>query len=355
MNYRQSTILAQEDATTAKTKDISLEGVDPISRLQIKFNSTNNGNTSTEHFAKQVSLVEIKDGSDVLLSLSAQQIEALMFFEYMKGRYYELEYRNDCENHMVLDILFGRHLYDPELCFDPAKFKNPKLYITHNKASGGCAPDAASLEVYADIFDEKRPSPTGFLQKKQYHTWTTPSSADWERIELPLDMAIRRILLQTYKVDAWWDNLVDTVKLNENNGKRYPWDIAGYDLMKLAATKYGPYLETIVGTKPSGGDDTFYCTPVEVPSIGPHGIGFASTPYIEAERVGGYFKLSGAVVTWRALVMGYIPHGCMPLDCGDLSKIDDFYDVTGKGKVQLEVKAAGSVAFNVVLEQLRKY
>ena len=137
MRYRQATILAQESATTAATKTIDITLKDVISRLQIKFNATNNGHVATDHPAKQISKIELVDGSDVLLSLSAQQIEALMFYEYIKGRNYEMEYRNGCENRMVLDILFGRYLWDPVLGLDPTKFSNPQLKITHDLALGG--------------------------------------------------------------------------------------------------------------------------------------------------------------------------------------------------------------------------
>lgn len=356
MNYRKTAILEQESATTAATKTVDIDLSEIISRIQVKFNSTNNGHDATDHFAKQVSKVELVDGSDVLFSLSGQQIEALMFYNYGRGRNYELEYRNDCENRMVLDVLFGRYLYDPLLALDPKKFSNPQIKVTHNLASGGSAPDAATLEIFADVFDEKVPSPIGFLMQKEWYSWTTPSAAANEYIDLPNDHIIKRIGIVGYKADLWWDNIFSEIELDEENKKRLPWSIDAYDLMQLAITKYGQYHETLVGTGPSVADHTWFVTPTEVPAPMISVIGDPSNAYIAAERTGGYIELTiAAVSAFRAFIAGTIPHGMIPLDCGIQANHDDWYDVTKKGKVKLRVKAGGTASAYIVLEQLRKY
>jgi hypothetical protein len=357
MKYRKTSIYEQTDASTAKTETIDLALSEIISRLQIKFNSTNNGHTPTNHPAKQISKVELVDGSDVLFSLSAQQIEALMFYEYGVGRNYEIEYRNDCENRMVLDILFGRKLWDTDLALDPKKFKNPQLKITHNKALGGSAPDAATLEVFADVFDEKAVSPMGFLMMKELKSYDTGASAANEYTDLPNDFPIRRILLQAYKADAWWDNIFTEIELDEENKRRLPWSLDAYDLMQLAITKYGQYHETLVGTTPSiGTDKVYYITPVEAANVAMCVMGDPSNAYLQGERSGGYIDVEVvAIQAFRALVSGIIPHGVIPLDCGDLMDPADWFDVTTKGKIKLRLKAMGSTTVYIALQQLRKY
>lgn len=356
MNYRKTTIYAQEDSTTAKTETIDLDLSEVISRLQIKFNSTNNGHTPTAHPAAQISKVEIVDGSDVLYSLSARQIEALMFYNSKKGRHYEIEYRNDCENRSVYDLLFGRYLWDPLLALDARKFKNPQLKITHNKASGGSAPDASTLEVFADVFDEKSVSPLGFIMAKEWYNWTTPSTAANKYIDLPNDYVIKRVLIEGLKADSWWDNIFSEIELDEENKKRLPWSIDAYDLMQLAISEYGLYIEGIVGTMPAVDVLDVYVTPAEVVNCAVSGIGSNTNPYINAEKVGGYIELNtGAVVAFRLLSGGPIPHGILPLDCGLQNNHDDWYDVTKKGKVKLRIKAGGTATARVILEQLRKY
>jgi hypothetical protein len=355
MNYRKATILAQESATTAGTKTIDIDLTDIISRLQIKFNSTNSSHTPTNHPAKQIKKVELVDGSDVLLSLTGQELEALMFYNTGKSRMYEIEYRNGCENRLVLDYYFGRHLWDPQLAFDPKKFTNPQLKIQHDLSLGGSAPSAATLEVFADCFDEKVVTPMGFLMSKEHYSYTTGSAQANEYIDLPNDYPIKRIGIQTYKADLWWDNIVSEIELDEENKKRLPWSQDGYDLMQTEISKYGMFSEGLVGTMPAVDTLSVYVTPVEVVSCAVAGIGSNSNPFINSEKVGGYIELNTtAVVAWRALLSGPLPHGFLPLDCGDQSDPADWFDVTKKGNVKLRLKAGGTATVNVVLEQLRR-
>jgi len=356
LNYRKTAIYAQTDASTAKTEPIDLDLSEVISRLQVKFNATNSTHDATDHPAKQVSKVEIVDGSDVLYSLSGQQIEALMFYNTKRGRNYEMEYRNGLENRMVLDLLFGRKLWDPLLAFDPRKFKNPQLKITHNKALGGSLPTTATLEVFADVFDEKVVEPIGYIMPKEFKAYTSPSSADNEYTELPNDYPIKRIGVMGYKADLWWDNIFTEIELDEENKKRLPWSIDAYDLMQLAMTEYGQYVETLVGTAPTIATHTWFVTPVEVPAPMISPIGGSWYGGIGSETSGGYISQVFTVqCAFRALISGIIPHGLVPLDCGDQMDPDDWYDVTKKGKIKLRVKAGGSADIKIVLEQLRKY
>jgi len=356
MNYRKATILASEDATTAAVKTIDITLTDIISRIQVKLNATNTDVPPTAVHAKQISKVELVDGSDVLWSLSGQEIEAKMFYDYKCGPSYEREFRNGVANYLVLDLLFGRHLFDKTLAFDPRKFKNPQLKITHNKALGGSTPNAATLEVYADVFDEKIITPIGFIRPTEFYSYTTPASAAFEYIDLPIDLIIKRIMLMTYKADAWWENLVTSVKISEDNDKKIPLDHDGGDLVSMIQTRYGHYQELLVDVCRTS--QTEYVTPTDSCYMHLSPIAGAASDFMftSAERAGGYQTLiSNTTLTFRALVSGYLPHGCLPLDFGDPMDIDDWYDVTKKGSVRLIPKAAGSVAFNVVLEQLRKY
>lgn len=357
MNYRRATLYAQESATTPKEETIDIEIEDIISRIQVKFNWTNNGHDATAHPAKQIKTVKIVDGSEVLTQLSGQQIEAMMFYETGIPRHYELEYRNDCEGRSVYDIYFGRKLYDTLLAFNPTRFKNPQLKIDHDKALGGSAPDAATLEVYADVFDERKLSPIGFLMNKQYHSYA-PSASAWERIELPADYPIRRLYFMGTVADLWWDNIFSKFKIQEENSKRVPLELDAYDVMQLNISKYGMYTEGFVGTTSSVAAHNWYITPHEVAQTMLSGIGSGSNPFTDSEKVGGYVSINtSAIIAFRALVAGPIPHGVIPFDCGDPEDINDWWDLSRKGTCKFEVQATGSpgtLTAYLVTQQLRK-
>lgn len=358
MKYRKATLLASESANTAGQKTIPLDLTEVISRLQVKFNATNNSQTPTAHHAAQISRVEIVDGSDVLAFLSARQIEALSFYETHIPRFYPLDYRNGNEQQLVLDMYFGRKLWDPELALDPKKFTNPQLKITHNKASGGSLPNAATLEVFADVFDEKVVTPMGFLMNKEIYSFTSGSSASNEYVDLPNDYAIRRIMVEARKSQTWWDNIITELQVDEESGRRSPWNQDGLDLLNLVLQSYPQYVERLITSFTGAASVLHYITPTEEANVIATGIDTGASAFCEGQEypVGGEVYIRAPASSFaRALVMGGCPHGIVPLDCGDLMDPSDWYDVTTKGKIKLRLKASGTATVNVILQQLRKY
>src|SRR3990167_5653417 len=160
---RTHVLLDAESATTATTKVIDLDTADPISRLWIEMRNTNGNSTPTAHPAKTITKIEIIDGSDVIASVSGLEAQAAEILHTGETPFSELDYENDITAFACASINFGRFLWDRELAFVPGRFQNPQLRITHDKALGGSLPDAATLTVWADIFDGETLSPIGLL------------------------------------------------------------------------------------------------------------------------------------------------------------------------------------------------
>jgi len=354
--YRKATLYARTDATTATTETIEKLGRKPISRLQVIFEAINDGNEPTAHPAKCVSKVEIVDGSEVIYSLSGQEIEALDFYDTGKPRSYELDYRNDMFSFEVFNLNFGRHLYDPEFAFDPTKFDNPQLKITHNKASGGSAPNAAYLTVLADVFDEKSISPSGWLMAKEFNSYT-PTASAYKEVKLPDDWLLRKMLVQSqYSTNTFTDN-IDEIRIDEENLARIPIDLNMFRYMGSVMSRYPLYNEVIVGITPGISTYTWFCTPCEYSNWAIAAIGSAEI-YTAAERGGGTQTITNSAVTaFRALVTGYMPHGCLPVEFGDQNDSSDWYDITTIEDLTLRLHHASGIGgtVNVVLQQLRKY
>jgi hypothetical protein len=144
------------------------------------------------------------------------------------------------------EIYFGRHLYDTVLGLDPTKFRNLQLKITHNKANGGAAPDAATLEVTADVFDQKEAKPIGFLMAKENVSYTLQASAN-EYVDLPTDHPMRKILVQSlsYGKQPW--EQYNELKLSEDNDKKVPLDDKTSDLIKYFAAQWPQLQESVEG------------------------------------------------------------------------------------------------------------
>jgi len=356
MNYRQASLLAQEDASTAGTKTVDLDIKDVISRIQVKYGYTNGSHDATDHPAKIVSKVEVVDGSTVLYSLSGREIEALDFFDGRKVRPYELEYRSGVPGYVLLDLNFGRKLYDPLLAFDPKKFSNPQIKVSHNKALGGSAPSSSTLEIVADVFDQKAVTPQGFLMSKEHDTETLVANA-YVNVDLPTDYLMRKLLIMSRTAGYELDNQIATIKLDEDNDKRVIIDADMDDYFMEIENLFGPYREQLVGTFSGIASHDWYCTPISHSELHVRPIGGA-TVALDAEFGGGKFSMTPSAVTaWRGGVVGFEPHGAVPVIFGDQDDLADWFDVTKVGTLRLRLKAAASPSgsLEVVTQQLRKY
>lgn len=358
MNYRHAVLLSHESIATAGTKTLDVTLRDKISRINIQVKATNNGSTPTAHPAKIISKIEVVDGSDVIFGLSGQELLALQFFSTRQTPFIINNYLDDVMNVVNYEIYFGRYLYDPILALDPAKFTNPQIKITHNLASGGSAPDAATLEVTADIFDEKDITPAGFLMAKENVSFTLVASAN-EYIDLPTDYALRQLLVMSLANDKQPWQQYNTVKLSEDNDKRIPFDDKTSDLLKYMGALYPRIHESIEGATADSTLD-FYCMSTYEVEIAAMAMGFTAA-YVKSDYMyGGQVDIrASAAANFKAVVTGSAPFGALCLPFGNQQDNTDWYDVTKLGSLRLTLKAGSSPGSSstceVLTEQLRTY
>lgn len=354
MNYRKATVYSETDASTAKTESIDLNLTDIISRLQVRFNIINASAAITDHPAKIAKKVEIVDGSDVLWSLTGQEIEAMDFYDTDRPRDYELDYRGFWPCQLNLKLNFGRYLYDPLLAFNCAKFNNPQLKVTHDKALGGSAPGSMKLQVIADVFDEKVPTPTGFLTSKEYYSFACAATT-YKTVDMPTDYVLRKMLIKSqYPTNSFTDQ-IDEIRIDENNLKKIPLDLNMFHYLGSIENAHPLYQEHVAFSGAEFGG-YLYVTPGEYPAVAWNQSG-TPTAYLTADQGGGKLTVTGAgSSTYRALVSGYLPHCCVPIEFGDQQKLEDWYDITKIKDLNLRlhtVPATGTV--EVITQQLRKY
>lgn len=359
MNYRLANILAKEAADTAGVKTLDINVADPISSISVFFEGQNEGDTPLAHPAKMVSKIEIVDGSDVLMSLSGMQAQALDFYHNSQPRMNKLMYTDDDWTRIVFNLNFGRFLHDPQFAFDPKRFNNPQLKITHNKALGGCTCSDGELEVWAHCFDEKVVSPEGFLMAKEYYSYALGDDT-YEHIDLPRDYPYRMLLIRaldpTYAI---WE-MFDKIKLSSDQDKHVIIDGDTRQLLKLLDENFGPYTETIQG-KVATGSVGHYLTPTSGCNA-LVGSGGGTKDYFQAYQPwGGYLEVAGSAAgaQFQAFMHGYAPHGALAIPFGDLKDPADWFDVTKVGSLKLRVHAtdgySGAKTCDVVLQQLRRY
>lgn len=359
MNYRLTQLLAEEAATTAAVKTIDLSQADPISQISIFFRGQNNGSTPTAHPAKMISKIELVDGSDTLMSLSGMQAQALDFYHNKKPLGNKPMYNDDDWSRIIFSLFFGRHLYDPILAFDPKKFKNPQLKITHNKALGGSACDAGYLQVWANCFDEKMVSPVGFLMAKEAYSYAL-GNGTYEHIDLPTDHPYRMMLIRSLKAtSAIWE-LYTQIKLSSDQDKHVVLDGTTRELLKLLDLKFGPYTETIQGVVGTGSVG-HYITPTSECNVMAVSYGGGRDYFQVYQPWGGYVELAAGAADKKVqcLAHGYAPHGALCIPFGDLQDPEDWFDVTGLGSLKLRILSESGLTTadtcDIVLQQFRTY
>lgn len=334
MNYRQAELLATEAITTAAVKPIDINVSDVISRLTVILELVNNGTDPTNHPLAAIKTIEVVDGSDVIASMTGYGAQAVCYYDSGKMPHNELNYEDNAYARCFVPINFGRYLYDPELALDPKKYKNLQLRIDHNYALGGSSPDGAYLRVLADMFDEKVVSPSGYLQNKEIFSFT-PAAGAAAYVTLPLDNAIRKIVVMNVNDNEEPDIQFETVKIDEDDGKRVLVDCLTMDLIRNASTMFGRFSEYFSGHLAATTDNEFWLSASKDIMIA----GFTDTASVVLKYTwsGGRARViqASAAAIFNCNVSGRCPHGAVPIFFGNQQNMGDWWDMSRVGKARL--------------------
>jgi len=357
LKYRKATLLATESATTAATKTIDLDLTEVVSRIHLNIRATNSNNTLIAHPAKIIKKLEIVDGSDVLYSLSGTEAQAIAELGTDKQPVDVISYMTGDQIQPSMNIFFGRHLFDTRFAFDPKKFTNPQLKISHDLALGGSTPTAMTLAVYADLFDEKPVSPEGFLMNKEHFTYV-PSASAHKYVDLPTDYAYRMLVLQTLSSGKQMGEVLSHLKLSENMDKKVVMDQDTKDIIKLLLTETEPITEHILAYVLTTAT-TIYCKcAYESVAVGNQYGGAQYATSFGGVAGGTFTAYSSTAYYLRMLVRGWCPHGCYNIMPGNKDDPDDWFDPSALKSLRLDATAdtsPGSDAVNVITQQLRRY
>ncbi len=358
MNYRWSEILSAESYAAAGTKVIDIDLMDPITRISILMKLTNNGSVPTDHPAKVLKKLEVVDGSDVLMSLSGIDLQALNFYANGMQGYQNLIYLNNVMAVIQFDLYFGRFLYDPDYAFDSSKFKNPQLKITHDLSLGGSTPDAMEMRVRADVFDGKSISPAAFLMAKELMSYTLVASAN-QYIDLPTDFPVRMLMLLSRAAAKAPYEQFNQIKLTEEQDKKVILEGYTSDFQKVIEGNYPLWLDLIYGACSAAGVDhfitpTFDAYPMlnsegAVQAIGQGAFTNGGTKTIKGTGAGNFL----------GTFVGRCPHGSLPIPMGNINDPSDWWDVTNLANARMKITAGAScdttAAMQIITQQARSY
>lgn len=360
MNYRNTKLLAATDLNTAGTKTIDINVAQPISRINLQWIIGKLSVTMHSYPHRDITKIELVDGSDVLFSMDGGQCQALCIYDRKCPTMNHGQYINANSQRSLYGIDFGRYLFDPMLALDPTKFRNLQLKITHNQSLSDTSASVNTLEIWAELFDEKVISPIGFLMSKAHHAYTVGSADSYEYVKLPTDHPFRKMLLQGYyAAQEPWQTLKEA-RLSEDQDKRVPFD---WNLEVYYQYRKGidPPVEEIVAGQCTAGGAAQYLTASDYwATLVTNGEIEGDQAAIGSNGRGGYFLVKSNVFTqFQGLHRGWLPNHCFQFPFGDQMDIDDWYDVTKIGSLELRLKAGdaavGTGAGAVILQQLRRY
>lgn len=362
MNYRLATIQSTLTLTDDKTDTFNINVKDPISRITLQLRGKNADSVPDGHPAKAISKIELVDGSDVIYSLSGEEAQAADFYDTGKVPLNVVSYVNANIWTCLINMNFGRFLWDTQLALDPNKFDNLQLKVTHkvaDTAGSSTTITTSTLAIYAHVFDEKMASPNGFLMNKEIKAYVIGSSGSFEYTNMPTDYPYRRIMLQSLYVGQDLSTVINAFYLTEDNDKRIVFDVSTSNYMKIAAVEYGKWSEAVVCAFTSG-TVAFYTAIDYEYSLGYLNTVDADTvSHATAYPLGGRIYLTNegndeGVVT----IGGYAPHGTIPIFVGQADDIADWYDVTKIGSLVLRLKAGslgGTATARICVQQYRTY
>lgn len=245
MKYRDVELYYQQTLDDVGTKIIDLRTTDPISAIRLTLFGTNGATSNKENLLNDViTKIELVDGSDQLLSLSAKEAQALQYRRTGKMPFMRPgESPSGAQEEQVL-ILFGRRVWDPEYYMDLTKFRNPQLKITSNiaaiRAAGADGFLSGSLQVSVNLLSiqEGAAAAKGFFMQKNVYAFTSGSSGD-EHVDMPIDYPYAGLLLRAYQQGHDPDHNISKVKLNCDAGKFIPFEIRVKDLYRVEENDCG--------------------------------------------------------------------------------------------------------------------
>lgn len=366
MRIRDDLLTHQDDMGISGTKVYNLDYADLITSLDLDFGATNGATDNKNNpIERNISKIEIVDGSDVLWSLPGDVAYALFAQEhgapaddYYTGQGGDTPY-------VTIPIRFGRHLYDPELAFNPTKFKNPQLRITFDEATvraagaTGFVSDSFHVSILARLM-ENAPAPKGWLMAKDIYNFTSAASGD-EVVEMPTDYPYRMIILRAYEAGTDWRGTLTNLKLSCDLGRFAPFDDTSGNINSRMCEMFKPVIRS--GHDKADDGDAFQTwigidlgqalhaqTASRIVSAG----GFWPGQFTVAAKTEAGAAATDCLIRW--MVHGWAPHNTVLIPFGRLDQIAEWFQSPGYGSVKLYLTQGDADAeVNVCLQQYRKY
>ena len=171
---------------------------------------------------------------------------------------------------------------------------------------------------------------------KTYATPAWVASGVWAQdVLLPTDYNIRKLVLRGYLAANYVQNVINHVKISEDNDKKIPIDHDVSTLQKLLNLLQDEYSETLSINLTSGGL-AVYCAPSYNLRIAGMALAADKTAYLALVNPKIPVTLTTSTnVAGQYEIVGNLPHSTIMLPFGDQDDMTDWYDTSKVGKLAL--------------------
>lgn len=358
MNYREATLLAETGITADKVEIIDLDFRDICSRLDIFYRYSASKHGMDDYGYADITKIEIVDGSDVLMSVSGAECQALNIYNRGAPSMSYGQHWSGNSEFNTFGVDFGRFLWDRDYAFDPSKYTNPQLKVSVDFGTTDTGITTSYLTVKAHMFDDRKVTPRGYMMAKEHFSYTCGADGTYEYVELPQDYPIRQMILRAYRsgYEPW--NVIEDVRLDINNEAKVPFDINVEEYFR-SRVGVDPVVEEYFIAEGQGSAITYFVTPTQYwccPIFQPQSE--LTTQTVAFFRGGTGSINADANANLYGIVRGHLPHHCVRFPFGMKDDPSDWFNVAAIDKARLRLEAGGSGTDGtgaIVLEQLRTY
>ncbi|MBS3920023.1 MAG: hypothetical protein KG012_14185 [Deltaproteobacteria bacterium] len=368
MKTRKVYLLKDEAFTAAQTKTVDINVRDPISSIDIIVRMTNGAAMTEDSDVKphdEFAKIELIDGSDVIVSASMKELQALNVPELGALPSMDLNLDDNAVQTEQCTIHFGIGKNDPNRYFEPAQFKNPQLKITNTFTDADVTTWAAtghSISVIANIIEEGWGQNLGFFMTKEIYSHTAVDGAV-ETIDLPRDFPYRMIMIEALSTGSSPILTVEKIKMSCDADKYVPYDIDSRDLILENRAMFGILTQGVKKRLTGAGTinaDLFDMTNAFVAqgtTLSVVGLTTMAGEVITTEGLvgaAGVNALDTVEVLFHAVAFGYSLHSALYLPFGRINEPEDWFNPDPYGDIKLKITGESAVGtVKTVIQQLR--
>lgn len=196
MRLRKSYIIEDQVLDASGTVIKNLDYSDPIVELIIGVTGKKHDNANINpQVGRNISKIEVVDGTDVLFSMSMDLAQALQLYTTRRMPFNAMLQGTYAANLSQAKIAFGRNRSDNEWALDPTKHVNPQVRVTYafTEGAGYWKDNEQKLTIAAILREEPPKRPSAFLMSKEFYSWTKATSGD-ETIDMDRTHPYRLLL-----------------------------------------------------------------------------------------------------------------------------------------------------------------